>query len=81
MGKEGAFFMGLYCFILCCVFPQIIMTAILTGHISLARNSPDLIVFSKMEQIKLDWAKDLISDVYAIDATENCNDQDEPAIE
>ena len=33
-----------------------------------------------MEQIKLDWSKELIRDIYSIDAAMKCNDDDEPVI-
>ena len=33
-----------------------------------------------MQQIKLDWNKQLINDIYTVDSNENCDDSDEPVI-
>lgn len=41
----------------------------------------DTIGVSQIDKFEIDWTKEFINDIYAVDATESCKDQDEPVLQ
>ena len=41
----------------------------------------DVIAVSQIDKFQIDWTKEFINEIYAVDASESCKDQDEPVLQ